>query len=65
MLLSALLSPDSDRFVISSTYMLSRVSCSLATSGQFPVLYLLFLDADTNLSRTQGILSVCYPTELR
>jgi hypothetical protein len=29
------------------------------------VLQVLVLDADTNLSWTQGILSVCHPTELR
>lgn len=45
--------------------MLSRVSRSLATSGGFSVLQMLVLDADTNISWTQGILSVCHPTELR
>ncbi len=46
--------------------MLSRLSRSLATSGQLPALHmLLVLDADTNLSWTQGILSICCPTELR
>jgi hypothetical protein len=45
--------------------MLSRVSRSLATSGGSSVLYVLVLNAHTNLSWTQGILSVCHPTELR
>jgi len=45
--------------------MLSRVSRALATSGRSLVLQVLVLDADTNLSWTQGILSVCRPTELR
>jgi hypothetical protein len=45
--------------------MLSRVSRSLATSGRSSLLHVLALDADTNLSWTQGILSVCHPTELR
>jgi hypothetical protein len=45
--------------------MLSRVSRSLATSGGSSVLLVLVLDVDTNLSWTQGILSVCHPTELR
>ena len=45
--------------------MLSRFSRSLATSGRSPVLHVLVLGADTNLSWTQGIFSVCHPTELR
>lgn len=45
--------------------MLSRVSRSLATSGRSSVLHVSVLDADTTISWTQGILSVCHPTELR
>jgi hypothetical protein len=60
---------EPDHFVIPCfiplTYMLSRVSRSLATSGGSPMLHVLVLDADTDLSWTQGILSVCHPTELR
>ena len=45
--------------------MLSRVSRSLATSGRSSLLHVLVLDAHTNLSWAQGILSFSHPTELR